>query len=396
MSSKWPEVRLGEVIREDREAVGATDGEELPVLGVTNIEGVTQTGVEASADRSKYLRLRPGRFVYNPYRINVGSIGLSAPSQNGICSPAYVVFASTERINPHFLRFFLKSAKGNQLINFHGNRGSVRSALRFDDLCKIEIPLPSMEEQQRILVRIEGLAAKIREAHALRHQSAEEAEQIMAAEEQRIWPNDALRDAKPLEAVTTFLARGRQSKQGESDHFLIKTQHVQQGRYMPTSLRLAPHVAAKVRPEGMVQNGDVLIACSAAGCLGRVARYQGEEQAASTDTHVAIARANPKIVDADYLYSYLLGSQGQYQLRSRERGDWEREKISFRLTELNLNDLKQVPVPTPSIVQQRQIVVELNALQAEVDALKRLQAETSAELDALLPSILDKAFKGEL
>jgi type I restriction enzyme S subunit len=28
--------------------------------------------------------------------------------------------------------------------------------------------------------------------------------------------------------------------------------------------------------------------------------------------------------------------------------------------------------------------------------LKRLQAETSAELDALLPSILDKAFKGEL
>ena len=35
-------------------------------------------------------------------------------------------------------------------------------------------------------------------------------------------------------------------------------------------------------------------------------------------------------------------------------------------------------------------------LQAEVDALKRLQAETAAELDALLPSILDRAFKGEL
>ena len=31
-----------------------------------------------------------------------------------------------------------------------------------------------------------------------------------------------------------------------------------------------------------------------------------------------------------------------------------------------------------------------------VESLKRLQAETAAELDALLPSILDKAFKGEL
>ncbi len=39
---------------------------------------------------------------------------------------------------------------------------------------------------------------------------------------------------------------------------------------------------------------------------------------------------------------------------------------------------------------------ELDALQAQVDALTRLQAETAAELDALLPSILAKAFKGEL
>jgi len=42
------------------------------------------------------------------------------------------------------------------------------------------------------------------------------------------------------------------------------------------------------------------------------------------------------------------------------------------------------------------IVAELEALQAEVDALKRLQAAAAAELNALLPSILDRAFKGEL
>jgi hypothetical protein len=39
--------------------------------------------------------------------------------------------------------------------------------------------------------------------------------------------------------------------------------------------------------------------------------------------------------------------------------------------------------------QQRRIVVEL-------DALKRLRAETAAELDALLPAVLDRAFIGEL
>jgi hypothetical protein len=38
----------------------------------------------------------------------------------------------------------------------------------------------------------------------------------------------------------------------------------------------------------------------------------------------------------------------------------------------------------------------LDTLQAEVDALKRLQAETAAELAALLPAILDRAFRGGL
>jgi Type I restriction modification DNA specificity domain len=94
-------------------------------------------------------------------------------------------------------------------------------------------------------------------------------------------------------------------------------------------------------------------------------------QTASTDTHVAVARANTDVVRSDYLYAYLRGAQGQHQLRSRERGDWQREKISFRLTELNLNDLRKVPIPVPPFSEQRRIVVELNALQAEVDALKR-------------------------
>ena len=53
-------------------------------------------------------------------------------------------------------------------------------------------------------------------------------------------------------------------------------------------------------------------------------------------------------------------------------------------------------VALPALPEQRRIVAELNALQAEVDALKRLQAQTATEIDALLPAILDRAFKGEL
>jgi type I restriction enzyme S subunit len=46
--------------------------------------------------------------------------------------------------------------------------------------------------------------------------------------------------------------------------------------------------------------------------------------------------------------------------------------------------------------EQSRIASHLDSLQAKVDVLKALQAATQAELDALLPAVLDRAFKGEL
>ena len=63
---------------------------------------------------------------------------------------------------------------------------------------------------------------------------------------------------------------------------------------------------------------------------------------------------------------------------------------------LNVGQLEQAPVPVPSLPEQRRIVTYLDELQAKVDALQSLQAETATELVALLPAVLDKAFKGEL
>jgi type I restriction enzyme, S subunit len=60
------------------------------------------------------------------------------------------------------------------------------------------------------------------------------------------------------------------------------------------------------------------------------------------------------------------------------------------------SDIEEIKFPFPPLAEQRRIVMELDGLQAEVNKLKRLQSETSAELDALMPSILDKAFRGEL
>jgi type I restriction enzyme S subunit len=63
---------------------------------------------------------------------------------------------------------------------------------------------------------------------------------------------------------------------------------------------------------------------------------------------------------------------------------------------LNAEKVLATELPLPPLREQRRIVAELDTLQVEVNVLKRLQAQTAGELDALLPAILDRAFKREL
>ena len=66
------------------------------------------------------------------------------------------------------------------------------------------------------------------------------------------------------------------------------------------------------------------------------------------------------------------------------------------MPKLNRKQLFGFEFTHPSLHEQQRIVADLNDLQRSTDTLKALQAETSAGLDALMPSILDKAFRGEL
>ena len=94
------------------------------------------------------------------------------------------------------------------------------------------------------------------------------------------------------------------------------------------------------------------------------------------------------MVDVEYLYHYF-----------QSPGYWSQitdEKTGTGQPNVNGQKLANIHVPVPPLEEQRRIVAYLDGLQGKVDALKALQSQTQAELDALLPSVLDKAFKGEL
>lgn len=402
MSKFWPLVVLGEVLRKSEESVPLepnTTYREVTIKlwGKGVVLRREASGSEIAASRRSVVRA--GQFILSRIDARNGAFGIVPPALDGaVVSNDFPSFKlNTQRIIPEFLGWLSRTENFVDLCKAASEGTTNRVRLKEERFLATSIALPSLEEQQRIVARIEELESMIEDAWGLRRQATEEAEALVASEEFKLWPPSSLLNAPSLQEVTVFLSRGRQSEQGTSEHYLVKSQHVQMKKYVRTNLTLAAHIAQKVSPDAKVRDKDILIACSAAGCLGRVAYYRGEpDRVVSTDTHVAIARANPEKILPDYLFAYLSGAQGQIQLRSREKGDWTREKIEFRLTELNVADMRKVPVPLPLLSDQRRIVIYLDSLHSKLNLLKHLQGETAIELDAMLPSILAKAFQGTL
>jgi len=145
----WRTVKLAELVENfsvRAKDVGGAEG--LDFYGVSNEDGIIKTKYAAEDKAEDYKIIEKGCFAYNPYRVNVGSIGLVSDDTRGLISPAYVIFKPKPKsIIPELLFKFLKSAEGLRQIIFYA-RGTVRQALRFEDLCNIEISIPDYSEQQ--------------------------------------------------------------------------------------------------------------------------------------------------------------------------------------------------------------------------------------------------------
>jgi type I restriction enzyme S subunit len=122
--------------------------------------------------------------------------------------------------------------------------------------------------------------------------------------------------------------------------------------------------------------------------IGKTAYVTPEFAGFNINANLLRLKPNPKKLDGRYFWYFIKSPLGQSQFRALV--------TSTAKETITVPKLKTISIPLPSLRDQRRIVDYLDGLQEEVNSLKALQAQTAAELDALLPSILDKAFKGEL
>lgn len=263
------------------------------------------------------------------------------------------------------------------------------------------VPLPSrLEEQRHIVARIEALAAKIEEARGLRQRvTTEEIGALRSSvlrgvlgqgttlheEAGRTWRRVSLQD------ICSLITDGTHQTPHYFEHGMpfLSAQNVKPFRFMPEIHRMVSHEAyraytAHVKP----RRNDIL--------MTRVGAMIGEAALIDQDIDFAfyvslcLIRPIQELVLPSYLVHWLNSPFGASSAREKTLGRGHSQG------NLNLKLIREFVIGLPPLSEQHRIVAYLDNLQAKMVALKRLQAETAAELDALLPSILDKAFKGEL
>jgi type I restriction enzyme S subunit len=245
--------------------------------------------------------------------------------------------------------------------------------------------VPELLDVPRIVARIEELAALIEEAQRLRVKAREEAEALVGSVSSQLFNTVATMNPKHLIGETfSFrqdLIRPSDGKSGPLR--FIGLQHIEPntGKRIGEDRLLAEELGGR---KFRFSSGEIV--------YGYLRPYLNKvwiadcEGVCSVDQYVIQPKS--EIVDTGYLAHFMRSPIFLKQAIELTH--------NLLLPRLRTGLLESIPIPLPPLDEQRRIVAYLDDLQAQEDELTALQDATLAELDALLPSVLDRAFRGEL
>ena len=257
--------------------------------------------------------------------------------------------------------------------------------------------LPSpLQAVRKTVIRVKELSAKIEEARSLRQGAIQELTAfIPAMGRKRLGQVKA-----PVTPLRTWLngqndgiQTGPFGAQLSSTEFTISgvpvltIGNVQYGGLKLDALKFVSEEKADQLARYRIKQGDFLFARM--GTVGRCCIVPKEAEDWLINYHIIRVRLDSTRVEPRYIHWAIQASE--------EVEEYLGEKIRGATREgVNSAIVGGIPCRVPPIPEQLRIIEYLDDLQAKVDAVKKLQEETEEELNALMPSILSRAFTGAL
>ena len=369
------EIRLGKTPA--RANTAYWDGDKpWAAISDLNDEVLTQTeeSISETAVRESGCKIVPKGTLLFSFKLTIGKMAFAGVPIFTNEAIAALPVKPGVRLVPKFLFYALKVVP---LLKGVSDAAKGKT-LNKQSLAEIQVPIPPLAEQQRIVTRMEALTSRSQQLRELNASLVEDMTRLLRAEYNRITKNAP---TKQFSDVAKLVRRW------------VKTTPDQ--NYPETGIRSFGKGTFHKPALTSKQLGNKRICHIKAGDLvfmnvfaweGAIAVAQPEDDGRVASHRFMMHEVLPDQATAEFLCYYFLTERGLEQIRGASPGSAGRNRT------LGITKLEKIPVPVPPIEDQRRFA-KLRKLHFQ---LQRLQREAEAELASFTPALLAKAFRGEL
>lgn len=375
MKSNWPVKKLGEAIEfhygkgissEDRSPSG-----KYPIYGANGVLG------------------RTNKYFVEGEAIIVGRKGTAGEVNRvtGKFWPSDVTYyvLGNKQIDIDFLFYLFKN------INLKRFAKGIKPGINRNDIYNLEIPVPTIEEQKRIVKKLEKILAKIEGAHALRQESIGDSQAVIKSALRKTFDDLSKKYAKKEIRDFGQVKGGKRLPIGHTFASLptpypyLRVVDFKDYSIDTSNMKYLGAVTQQEISRYTISNQDAYI--SIAGTIGTVGTVPPQLSGANLTENAAKIVFNEEVNNRFVVY-FLDSPQGKEEIKKRTN--------QVGQPKLALMRIETIEIPLPDLKEQEKIVAYLDGLSEKVQTLQKLQEGQLQELELLKQSVIHQAFQGKL
>ncbi len=297
-------------------------------------------------------------------------------------------------VNYDFFYHTIKYSLSEIMKNLHGVGMKHITKGKFEN---IDVPLPPLEEQKRIVAKLDILFAKIDKVIALHQKNIDEADIFMASvlndvfvELEEKYGLDNI--GNMIDILTDYHSNGAYKDLktnvellDEEDYALmIRATDLENGDYT-NNVKYITESAYNFMSKSKVFGGEIIL--PKIGTIGNVYFMPYLERPVSLAMNLFMLRCSDKVMNK-YMFLFLKSPRGNENILNKANG-----AVTKTITK---DAVRSIELPFPPLKTQQKVVAYLDEISQKMEKIKQIQKEKMQSLKALKASILDQAFKGEL
>ena len=374
--------QLGQFIRQVD--VRNTEGKEENLLGVSvQKKFMPSIANTVGTDFTKYKVVKKGQFTYIPDTSRRGDkigIALLEDYEEGLVSNVYTVFEviDEKQLIPQYLMLWFSRPEFDRYSRFKSH-GSVREILDWEEMCKVELPIPPYEKQLQIVESYKAITERIALKKQINDNLEATAQAVFQEQFASFYGADELPDGYSivnLDSLCTVKGGKRLPADCElldtpTEHPYIRVRDVGSSRYvcLTNQFQYIDEETHSAISRYIVNTGDIVI--SIVGTIGLFGKVHSSLDKANL-TENCVKLANIHTVTSDYLYYTLC-----YKKQIKEIELLTVGAVQAKLPMYNIQSMKILVPPTKVIeaFQNKMDVFneQIEANTAEVQKLYELK-----------------------